>query len=135
MALINWNSNYSVKVMKFDKHHQQLINLINKLNESMNCGEGKESLGEVLEELLKYTDYHFKAEESLMLKYKYIYYAKHKTEHVSFINKVKEIQRSFLKDEKYVTIEAFIFLKEWLVNHILNSDKKYGDFFNNQGIK
>ena len=135
MPLMSWNSNYSVKVDVFDNHHKKLVGLINQLHDSMNEGKGKEALALVLNELIKYADYHFTAEEDLMKKHKYPEFAKHRTEHSSFANKVKEIQRNFEREDKYAAIEAFTFLKDWLLNHILNSDKKYSTFFNNLSVK
>ncbi len=33
-----------------------------------------------------------------------------------------------------ITIEVLHFLREWLENHLLGSDKKYGPFLNSKGV-
>ncbi len=41
-----------------------------------------------------------------------------------------------LEANEYVDlIEVLVFLKKWLVDHILGVDKKYGAWFNERGIK
>lgn len=81
MALLTWNEGLSVKVSQFDREHQELVNLINKLHDAMKEGQGKQVIGSVLNGLISYTKAHFAAEERLMKAHGYPLYEKHKREH------------------------------------------------------
>ena len=65
MPICTWNSEYSVGIDQIDKQHQKLVLLINTLFDAMKEGKGKERQGHILNELVQYTDYHFKCEEEL----------------------------------------------------------------------
>ncbi|RKZ74881.1 MAG: hemerythrin, partial [Gammaproteobacteria bacterium] len=44
------------------------------------------------------------------------------------------LQRHFSAGEATISQEIFDFLKDWLVNHILGSDKEYTVFLNAKGV-
>ncbi len=134
MPLITWTSNLSVGVKQLDEQHQKLINLINSLHDAMTQGKGKEALGNILNELINYTVYHFGTEENLFQKYGYMGYASHKQEHDKLTQQAKEIKTKFDSGEPVLTIEVMNFLRDWLNNHIVGTDKKYGPFLNSKGV-
>jgi hemerythrin len=49
--LIDWSDQYSVGVNKFDFQHKNLIKQINDLHMAMSMGNGKSSLGTILNNL------------------------------------------------------------------------------------
>ncbi len=91
-------------------------------------------LGSILNDLTDYTVYHFETEEKLLLQNAYPSYATHKKEHDDLARQVKEIKTRFEQGDTALTVEFMGFMKEWLNNHILQSDKKYSDFLNSKGI-
>ena len=134
MALINWNDSYSVRIAEMDKQHQHLFDLINKLHEAMGQGKGSETLPGVFESLVKYTQTLFADEESLMLKYGYPGLALQKRQHAELIAQVVELQKKFQAGDFSSSIKTRDFLKQWLIEHIQESDKKYGVFLGQKGI-
>jgi hemerythrin-like metal-binding protein len=52
-----------------DNQHRQLVDLLNQLENAMAKGKGKELVGKILSELIRYTQTHFSSEELLMLKH------------------------------------------------------------------
>jgi hemerythrin len=66
MALMTWGPKLSVGVPQIDDQHKKLIELVNRLNEAMIAGHGRDLIGSTLSELVKYTQYHFACEERLM---------------------------------------------------------------------
>jgi len=134
MALIDWSSNYSVNVKTMDDQHRKLVNIINELNESMKAGRSKEVMERVLKGLVDYTVTHFSAEESLLKNNGYPGYANQKNQHEALIKKVSDFQSKYHSGQIVMGVEIMSFLKDWLLNHISGSDKKYGAFLNEKGI-
>jgi len=134
MSLIKWEQKYSVDVGMFNDQHKKLIDIINDLFDSMKIGKSNEKLGEIFTSLIDYTKYHFKDEEDMMKKYFYPDYLTHKKEHDVLTEKVLEYKAKFDNKEILISIELLNFIKEWLMNHIMQTDKKYGVFFNSKGL-
>lgn len=134
MALINWSDSYSVKVKEIDNQHKKLVELINLLHDSMKEGKGKEALDKVLDELVKYTVYHFSYEERLFEKYGYPEAKIHTRQHNDLIEQVKKFVKDFESGKSILAMEVMNFLRDWLMKHISGDDKKYSSFFNAKGI-
>jgi hemerythrin len=134
MALMEWKDEYSVSVSGFDSQHKKLINLINDLHSAMSNGKGKDILGKTLDELVSYTVFHFASEEKMMKEHNYSGYSIHKIEHEKLTKQVIEFQGNLKSGEYVIPHEVLLFLKNWLVNHIMGTDKKYSGFFNSKGV-
>jgi len=115
--------------------HRQLVALINKLYEGMKAGKTKQVLGETIDELVDYTKVHFKDEEVILKKYGYKETEEHKKEHQHFIDEIASFKKSFDANRITVSTKVMIFLRDWLYNHILKTDKKYMQFMQLNGIK
>ena len=135
MPKIIWTDNLSVKIAAIDAQHRKLIDLINELNDAMSQGKGKDVLGRVLTSLIDYTKTHFAEEERLMSLHKYPGYAEHKAAHDSLTAQVIEISEKFKSGQIGLTIPVSDFLKEWLTDHILHTDKEYSAFLISKGVR
>lgn len=60
-----------------------------------------------------------------MLKANYPGYNEHKVEHENLTNKVIEFQKNPKNRGSLISIDLLFFLKDWLINHIEGTDKKY----------
>jgi hemerythrin len=134
MALITWNDTLSVNIKEIDEQHKKLIAMVNELHSAMGSGKGKEAMGSILGGLVDYTKGHFSAEELIMLKHQYPGYLKHKADHDALTKQVLDFQGKYTEGKTLVTVEIMNFLKDWLTNHIQNTDKKYGPFLNGKGV-
>jgi hemerythrin len=135
MSIFTWNDSYSVGVIAMDNQHKKIFDLINQLHTAMSTGKGKEVIGNVLDEMLEYTQTHFTAEEKLLEKHNYPKLAEQKKEHAFFIQKVNEMKQKMHAGSLTLSLETSVFLKDWLSHHISGLDKEYGKFFNDEGIK
>lgn len=135
MALITWSDKYSVKLNTIDIQHKKLVELINKLHDSMTKGTSKEVLGGVIKELINYTVEHFGNEEKLFQKFKYPGYLAHKFEHEKFVKRVGDFNNEFQSGRASVSLEIINFLKDWLINHIQKTDLAYSAFLSKNGVK
>jgi hemerythrin-like metal-binding protein len=109
-----------------DAQHKRLVAMINDLHDAMKDGHGKESLGRTLDGLIDYAGMHFADEEKLMAKVDFAELPAHKLEHEAFVKKALKLQADFRSGEVIMSFTVMEFLKDWLVNHILKVDKKYG---------
>lgn len=134
MAVFTWSDQFSVGVKEFDDHHKQLVNLINQLHDAMSQGKGQNELGTILRKLIEYTKFHFAAEEKLMTQYKYPASNEQRSQHDALTKKVLELQAELASGKIGMSISVIEFLKGWLTNHILKTDKAYQAFFNAQGV-
>jgi hemerythrin len=134
MALISWNSNYSIGNDGIDSQHQKLVQLINTLHEEMKMGKAKEILLKVLDELANYTVMHFSNEEKLFGLHKYPGILKHKKQHEDFVAKVIAFKESYINGNARISLELMSFLKDWLISHISKSDKEYAAYFVSKGV-
>ncbi len=134
MALLSWSEKYSVGIKEIDKQHQKLVELINNLHDGMKAGKGKEVLGGVLNELANYTAFHFGTEENLFEKFGYPEANTHKRQHSDLVADVLKYKGSYDSGKSVLTMDIMNFLKDWLINHIAGSDKKYSAFLNSKGI-
>ncbi len=134
MTIIVWKNDYSVNVREWDIHHRKIIVTINELHEAMSAGKGKEALEGILNDLTKYADYHFTAEEMQMLKYNYPDYTQHRFKHQKMLSKIRSLVEGYKKGKIELTHDVSNFLSNWLNKHIAETDKRYSSFMNSVGV-
>lgn len=125
MELFKWDESFSVGVEKLDSQHKQLIDMINKLYYNMKLGKSTDILVPLFFDLFEYTQVHFRFEEKLMLDKKFPLFQLHKKEHDNFINELDDIYNKFNHKSISAGFDVMELLKNWLINHICLSDKKY----------
>ncbi len=134
MSLMQWNNALAVNVAVIDGHHQELVALINRLHDALSAGRAKTEMAAVAKALLDYVAEHFTAEERLMARAGYPQLAEHKIQHEAFVKKAKEIEAGVARGSLSTTISTLGFLRDWLVNHIEKTDKRYMPFMQKAGI-
>ena len=136
MPLMTWTEKMSVGIGVIDTDHQKLVSMVNELYDGIQAGKGKEKLGSVLDALVDYTKMHFAREEKFFAQTAYPDSAAHKKEHEALTKQVADVQAKFKAGAtSTLSLEVMNFLKNWLINHIQGSDKKYGPHLNGKGVK
>jgi len=123
MAAFSWSDDFLVGNQIIDTEHKKLVKLVNDFHNAMEQGRGNDVIGKVLNNLVIYTKEHFKHEEAEMQRIKYPKYLMHKLEHDKLIADVAQLQSSFTSGQSMLTIKISKFLQDWLVTHIMQSDK------------
>jgi len=132
MAFIVWEDKYSIGNSEIDEQHKKLLELINILDACINLPDvSKLSLyKDTLDKLVDYINFHFSSEEKYMREINYPEYEFHRKAHYTFVKKVMQsVKYDFSEKDKDIEIkyrELLVFLKNWLVMHILIVDKKIG---------
>jgi hemerythrin len=135
MALFPWRDEYSMKVPSIDVQHHKLVDMLNALHDGMMAGTGREKLGSLLGGLIDYTASHFAHEEEYFELYQYPDAKKHTQEHRDLTKQVLAFKEKFESGRANLTMELMMFLKNWLIQHILGSDKAYSGHFVERGAK
>lgn len=132
--LLVWNDELVTGITEIDEQHRILVNSINEVNTRLsNTAVNAEILEKITQDLLSYALYHFETEEGLMKEYNYAETNNedsviHQRQHRDFSSTVVSV-REGIKSEKLISREDLLtFLNGWLVNHILNTDKRLGAF-------
>ena len=134
MAII-WSEKFSVNVKEIDRQHRELVEWVNKLDEAMRAGKGKDLLGRLLSSLLEYTRKHFAYEQHLLESHHYPALPTHQAEHINLTEQVVDFQKQFENGTVRLTIPMMSFLSDWLTQHIQGTDKAYSAFLNQHGVK
>jgi hemerythrin-like metal-binding protein len=99
--------------------------------------EGKSGsvMKEIMKELVDYTETHFSHEEQFLTANDWKDIANHKKIHRTFVDKIVQVQKEIESGKVTVSSDIMEFLKDWLMSHIVKTDKEYGKFYSAKGIK
>ena len=125
--LIFWKTQYHLGLDEIDAQHRSLLELINKAWRAIVRRSDQSVVFALIEELEKYTLAHFAAEESFMRVTGYPGFDDHKKAHRFFIARIAE-ERLRATKTGALSLDLMHFLRDWLIDHILVSDKDYADF-------
>lgn len=123
--LISWKDEYIIDEDTIDSQHKKLISLINRLYGSFIEGKANDELEHIIAELINYSVFHFSTEEQFFERIDYIHKDEHKAQHNDFINKTRLFKEKFINKEEDLSYDIMNFMRDWLRNHILGSDRKY----------
>lgn len=132
-TIITWKDSMTVQVKKFDDAHKKLIGMIGQLNDALKHGKGESVITGILTSLADYCKVHFAEEEKLMEQHSYPDYRQHKQIHDTFMAKVGEVADQLGKHQTSPSA-VMTLLSDWLMQHILQTDRQYGDFFRKKGV-
>jgi len=126
ITIFPWDDNFNTGIEKIDKQHKKLVDIINDLATQFTFNSQRIDLSTIFNELLDYTDYHFTTEEGIWHQFlaETKSEIKHQQTHKKFIQIVKELIASQKdKTEDEVAENTLGILVQWLVSHILESDR------------
>jgi hemerythrin-like metal-binding protein len=123
MELIIWRDAFNTGYPRVDVQHKYLVKLINELFDTLGVKNSEPKLIQILNELYAYTKEHFSLEEAIMREYGYKNYNLHKIEHTDFVCRLNDFKGKLKSGDAKINLDLLNFLKDWLMNHILKSDK------------
>ena len=122
---IVWSDSFLIGIEELDYEHRHLIEDINKLHRDLLEDVEMDRIEDTLGGIHARMQAHFALEERVMLSHEYPHYPEHKAEHERLLDEYMELMTKFERDPNLGDREAIkALLCQWIVNHILTSDKK-----------
>ena len=133
-VFFKWSPDYSVDIKTIDNQHQELVSILNHLFIAVSKRQADKEIAVILDDLVGYTKTHFALEERLMQQANYEDFEAHKLEHRKLLERLDQLTKKYLLEEKPIHFELLSFLKVWLKEHIKGSDKKYSAALRKKGF-
>jgi hemerythrin-like metal-binding protein len=133
MGSLEWKTDFCTGIEEMDKHHKKFFNYLKELEEAAGGNKGRDVIERGLKQVDDYIKYHFAEEEKLMEITGCPELAQQKKQHEFFKAEIAELRDQYSKGNAFVPISTLIFLKEWFLRHILETDKKYGEYLSGIG--
>ena len=122
---IVWSDSFLIGIEELDYEHRHLIEDINKLHRDLLEDVEMDRIEDTLGGIHARMQAHFALEERVMLSHEYPHYPEHKAEHERLLDEHTELMTKFEREPNLGDREAIqALLCQWIVNHILTSDKK-----------
>lgn len=136
MGDIQWTDNFSVGIDSIDRQHRRLVELNDQLFQAIMNDKGMQVVMTVLEELTEYAVSHFDYEEALLNQFGFnpVLLAEHIEEHRSLAAQVQDYIRD-LETRNSLDLKVYDFLRNWISNHLKETDSQYALFLQKHGVQ
>lgn len=123
--VIFWSEKYSVSDERMDKQHQWLFEIFNQI-QNLDIKKESHILNLIVDELVDYTEVHFREEEKIMEDLNIPGLAHHKNLHDNFRKMVINFKNQLNREKPDELMSSLLGeIRTWFTNHILIEDKKY----------
>ena len=136
MERIEWDDTMSVHVRKIDEEHKTFIKAVNDLHDALMEGtlpELRKARNVALDEMERYLQHHFESEEHFMDGIGYPDLPAHRNLHREFAARVAGHRKDIRKGSVVLSSDLVKEMLEWFRTHIQVEDRKYADFFLEEG--
>jgi len=134
MEFMPWKEEYSVGVALFDDQHKKMFGFINDLYDEVVSVKKSDVLSPTLAALVEYAKKHFKDEEDNLKFHNFPELTHHEEEHNKLTKNVNEFVEELKNSDSLITMKVIYFLLDWIMDHILDTDKKYSQFLKGKKI-
>lgn len=121
---INWSTQLQTGIRAIDLQHEELIEILNELDTACTETCSRVQLDDILSRLNTYIVFHFGTEETLMsdLKEGDAHVNNHLQQHRAFVDYITTMSNT-PQDEPGTLAKLLAYLQDWLVRHILQTDR------------
>ena len=118
---------FKTNIQFIDEQHEKLFEIADNaymlLTDNFTLDK-YDKIMDIIDELKDYTKFHFDAEEKYMESINYKKLFSQKVSHEAFIKKLNKFNLKDIDENQDATIRELLkFLNDWLIEHILHSDK------------
>ena len=137
---MEWTEDLAVGIGTIDSQHQELFRRINGLLMAIKEKRCRTEVDGTLQFLDDYARFHFTEEEKRMHDAGYQDLEAHRKHHAAYLRNIEELKQlasqprvSGMSYELSVTTNQVIV--DWIVDHIMTIDRKFGEFVENQKVR
>lgn len=136
MKKIAWDESLSVGIDVIDRQHQTWIARYNGVVDAIGSAGATAPVVSTLDFLLDYTVYHFATEEGIMREAGYPELEGHQAKHEALRQAVANLGEDFEEEGSTNALGEAVetLLGNWLIQHIKNTDQRFGEFVRERGI-
>jgi hemerythrin len=121
--MLKWDQRYEVGHERIDAEHRIFLRLMVEFQEAAAKNAPKEKLIRILHVIIKYAEFHFSSEESMMTDYQYPDQTQHAYLHNLLLGELNDSFSQFQQD-MFDSGDVSSFLINWFILHIAKQDKK-----------
>ena len=134
-ARIEWDDSFLIGIEELDYEHKVLIKDINRLHLELARQNEKSEIEKCLGDIYARMQAHFALEEHVMNEHQYKFFDEHKREHERLLDSYCGYMMQILNDTAVTASNPIEdTLSHWVLNHILNSDKKMSLMVQEKGL-
>ncbi|MDR1802256.1 MAG: hemerythrin family protein [Treponema sp.] len=128
---IRWDGSMKLGIPILDEQHVNLVRIADnlQLTNSKSSDHTHNRFIGAASEAIEYIKYHFATEEKLMRLLEYPNYNEHINEHKDCLWDLLYSSSQFKNEQNADFRQFVIFLNEWIVTHISDSDKDFANYF------
>ena len=136
MPLITWSDDLRTGVESIDEEHEALIGLMNEFYHALIINERTPFIREKLRMLTFHATAHFSHEEDMIYTSNYPKAHEHLKEHNDLRTQMMRLEAACEKgaDDKLAN-EAFVFLKSWIMGHLIHEDSQLAEYLKEKGVR
>jgi len=129
--MLAWKPEFEFGIAEIDRQHRQLVEIGASIGEMITDKTKSDYYDEIVEklkELESYTMTHFEYEEAQFDSKNFIGSAAHKFEHKLFVKKLEKYfsnLENIDSNQDEILVELLTFVSDWLVKHIIKTDREY----------
>ncbi len=136
---MEWNEKLAVGIKTVDSQHQELFKRINNLVSAIKQHRCKDEIDGMIKFLEDYARVHFAEEERYMQETSYPGYEEQREEHRKYLVALDELKSQGSQpriqgasyDLSATTNQVVV---DWIVDHILKTDMKFGEYLKSKGL-
>lgn len=111
-----------------DGEHQIQLDMLSALRRAVRASSPEADVGEILQQLLAYSEAHFMSEELLMRLNSYDDYEEHVSDHIRMMDELERIAAAHASGESTLIAEQADAVSKIVGHHIATRDKRLADF-------
>jgi hemerythrin len=125
ISRLKWTKDLSVGNEGIDAQHRNMFDLINRAASLQASGGPFGEIAELIREMLRYSDEHFKTEDDLMIDSDYPLFGTHRREHLKYMETLGGFAAGLQEERQNLIEEVVDFLMVWWRQHIAEADLRY----------
>lgn len=124
--VFDWRDEFSTGVFMQDEDHRGIMKRGKEVYMLIRSGCNMEDLSGALDDFMRFTAMHFKREIDWYAQAEFPELEHHKRLHLNLMRDVKRKVDRLRGDCVNREVEFLVFFKDWLIDHILTEDRKFG---------